>query len=266
MALHLYPVTIRSVSPPIQCLLSRPTPEFRPAATILYFHGLNGTRNQIFQDRYLEFAEAVKALGCNLLSLELRAHGERRDKKETPAMENLIRIMNQKDENPFDGAVLDIKRTIEFIIEKQIAVPGGIGVCGLSWGALHAMYAMKLEYRVKCGVALLPVGRISRLVEFRRLKNHALVQKYEPMQYLEKIAPKPLLMITADQDTRVDARDAGDLYEKLYPEYLEADAVDHLTYRMLLGATHAYDSRMTKLSMDWFRTHMLVEQEGPTLD
>ncbi len=266
MPLHIYPVTIRSVSPPIQCLLSRPTPEFRANPTILYFHGLNGTRNQVFQDRYVEFAEAVQKLGCNLLSVELRAHGERRENKELPAIDNMMKILSYKEKNPFDGAILDIKKTIDFIIEKQIALPGQIAVAGLSWGGMHALFALKCERRIRCGLALLPVCKIKSMVEFRGFKTHALIDKYEPLNFIEKIAPKPLLMITSDRDTRSDPRFAGELYEKLYPEYLSEGASEKLAYYMLLNWGHAYHPKMTEMAMEWFKKYLLVEPESPRFD
>ncbi|RJP23320.1 MAG: hypothetical protein C4527_20435 [Candidatus Omnitrophota bacterium] len=266
MPLHIYPVIIRSVSPPIQCLLSRPTPEFRSAPTILYFHGLNGTRNQVFQDRYVEFAEAMQKIGCNLMSVELRGHGERREKKEMPAIDNMMKIITHKELNPFDGAVLDIRKIIEFIIEKGIAPPSEIAVSGLSWGAMHALYAMKTERRIRCGLALLPVCKITALVEFRGLEGHPLIAQYEPLNFIEKVAPKPLLMITAEKDTRADPRFAGYLYEKLYPEYVAEGAGDKLAYYMLLNNGHAYHPKMTEMAAEWFKQHFLIEQEGPKFE
>jgi len=266
MPLHIYPVTIFSVDPPIHCLLSRPTAEARNAPTVIYFHGLNGTRNQVFQDKYVEFAEAIQEIGCNLLSVELRAHGDRREKKELTAVDNLMKIISHKELNPFDGALEDIRRIIEFVIEKSIAPPGDIAVAGLSWGAMHALFAIKQERRIRCGVALLPVCKITSLVEFRRLSHQPVIQKFEPLSYVEKIAPTPLLILTAEQDHRSDPRYAGELYEKLVPEYEAAGALDKLAYALLLGVGHAYDSRMAQMAKTWFKAHLLTEVEEPKFD
>ncbi len=266
MPLHIYPVIIRSVSPPIQCLLSRPTSEFRSIPTIIYFHGLNGTRNQIFQDRYVEFAEAIQKIGCNLLAVELRGHGERREKKELPAIDNVMKIITHKELNPFDGAMEDIRKIIEFIIEKKITPPGEIAVAGLSWGAMHALYALKMERRIRCCLALLPVCKITSLIEFRGLEGNSLIQKYDPLNFIEKIAPKPLLLVTTEKDTRADPRYATQLYEKLYTEYVAEGAGDKLAYTMILKTGHAYHPKMTQLAVDWFRKHFLIEHEGPRFE
>lgn len=257
MGLHIYPATIRGVDPPISCLLSRPKPEFRTAPTVVYFHGLNGTRNQIFQDRFLAFAEMVKEIGCNLLSAELRAHGDRREDREKTAMENFVRGLRNKENNPFAGALADIRRIMEFIAEKKIAPPGRVAVCGMSWGALHAMYAMKIARSLRCGLALLPVGRIGAMMEFRKLAETPLIQKYEPLNFLRGLAPAPLLMLTAERDQRVDCRHAGELYERLLEEYEAAGAANRLVYKMLLGAGHAYDPRMTGYAREWFENFLL---------
>lgn len=265
MALHLYPVTIRSISPPIQCLLSRPTTEFRCLHTIIYLHGLNGSRNQIFQDRYMEFAEAIQNLGCNLLSIELPFHGERRQNKEQPAIQNMVKSMVHKENNPFNAFINDIQKTVDFIIEKKITRPGEIGVVGLAWGATNAFYALKTERRIRCGVVLLPVCKISTLVEFKQLKDQPIIEQYEPLNYVDKIAPKPLLFVTGESDVRADPVFANELYDKLLPEYKETDDQEKLAYTMLLNTGHAFDSQMTQLTVDWCQKHLLGDNKGPSL-
>lgn len=265
MALHIYPVTIRSVSPPIQCLLSRPTTEFRCTHTIIYFHGLNGTRNQIFQDRYMEFAEAMQEIDCNLLSIELPYHGERRKDKETPAVQNMLKVIGSEERNPFVCAIEDIQKIIDFIVEKKITRPGEVGVVGLAWGATNALYALRKERRIRCGVVLLPVCKISSLVEFRTLAGQPIVEEYEPLNYVQKIAPKPLLFVTGEQDSRANPVYASELYFKLQKEYEEANIPDKLAYTMLAGVAHAYDSQMSELAKEWFKKYLLGGEGGPSL-
>lgn len=265
MSLHIYPVTIRTVSPFVQCLLSRPTTENRPAPTLLYFHGFNGTRNQIFQESYVEFAESIQAIGYNLLSIDLRGHGDRRENRQTPALENVMKLMKHPTKNPFDGAVEDIEKTIQFLVEKQISLPNQIASSGLSWGALHAMFALKLSHHVRCCIALLPMGKITNMVEFRRMGKDPLIQKYDPPNYIQRIAPKPLLMISAENDTRIDPLYAGRLYQHLHPEYKAAGASEKLAYKMLLDVGHHYDSRMSKMTVAWLKQHLVADPSHKTV-
>ncbi len=266
MGLNIYPVTIRGVSPTIHCLLSRPSHEERSTPTVVYFHALNGSRNQVFQGRYVGLAEAIKELGCNLFSVDLRAHGERRVDKNRPALENLMKIIHHKEQNPFAGAITDFSKIFEFLINKRIAHPAKIAVIGLAWGGMHAMYALKHERRLRCAVAILPVCKITSLVEFRGLKNSSLITQYEPLNYINKIAPKPLLMITGEKDNRADPIYASKLYEQLKPEYQSAGAQENLAYCMKLGGGHVYDPSMTDMVVDWLNKHLLVEEERPSLD
>lgn len=265
MGLHVYPVTIGQISPPIHGLLSRPTAEDHTLPTLIYYHGLNGTRNQAFQDRYLILAEAIQALDCNLLSVDLRAHGERRADKKVPAIENFIRLLPDQDKNPFDGALQDVTRTVDFIIEKKIAHPQQIGVIGLSWGGTHVMYALKHERRIRCGMSLLPVSSIGNLLEFRSMKDHPLIKQYEPLNFVENLAPKPLLIVTGEKDKRAEPRFTSDLFHKLEPEYKEAGVSDRLAYAMLLNAGHAYDERMTDMVIEWIQKYLIPEPDGPNL-
>lgn len=259
MALHIYPVTIRTVSPFIQCLLSRPTTENRSAPTLIYFHGFNGSRNQIFQEKYIEFAEAIQAIGYNLLSVDLRGHGDRRDDRKSHALDNVLKLMKHPQKNPFDGAIADIEKVVQFLVEKKICLPHQIAVSGLSWGAMHALYALKLSHHIRCCIALLPVGKITNMIEFKRMGNDPLIKKYDPINYVSRIAPKPLLMISGEKDTRIDPLYAGKLYEKLYTEYKAANAGDKLVYKMLLNVGHHYDSRMTEMTVHWLKEHLVAD-------
>ncbi|MDP8245049.1 MAG: alpha/beta fold hydrolase [Candidatus Hinthialibacter antarcticus] len=265
MALHVYPVTIGQISPPIHGLLSRPSAKDRTLPTLIYYHGLNGSRNQAFQDRYLILAEAIQALNCNLLSVDLRAHGERRADKNVPAVENFIRLLSDKEKNPFEGALADVKRTVDFVIEKKIALPQQIGVIGLSWGGTHVLYALKNERRIRCGISLLPVCSIGSLLEFRAMKEHPLIKEFEPLNYIKSLAPKPLLMITGEKDKRAEPRFASDLFQELEIEYGDAGAADRLAYAMLLNAGHAYDERMTDIVVNWIQEYLIPEADGPNL-
>jgi len=262
MALHIYPVVIHSTTPPISGLLSRPSTEFRCTYTVIYLHGLNGSRNQIFQDRYLEFAEAIKALGSNLLAVDLPCHGDRRKDKNIPAAQNLLKVIGQEENNPFTVFLDDIPKIIDFAVEKKITRPGEIAVVGMAWGATNALYALCRERRIRCGVLLLPVCKITSMAEFRQIQNLPIIEQYEPLTFVQKIAPKPLLFITGEKDTRANPGYASQLYHQLEPEYAEAGVSDKLAYAMLAGVGHAYDSDMTELTVEWFKKHLLSGEEG----
>lgn len=263
MTLHIYPVVIKNVSPMIHCLLSRSSAEFRSAPTLIYFHGLNGSRNQMFQERYLPLAEEIKNAGFNLLSVDLRGHGERRENKETTPVDNLMKYMTHSERNPFMGAMEDIRKLVEFIVEKSIAPSGEIGVFGLSWGAMHTFYALRQEDQIRCAVALLPVCKISSLIEFRMLRNNPMIEQFEPQRILKDMSPKPLLIITAENDNRVDPQQASDLYQQLLPIYAGEDKEDQLAYTMLLNSGHTLDPRMIPLTLDWFKKYLAPDTERP---
>ncbi len=263
MGLHVYPVTIGQISPPIHGLLSRPDSKDHTLPTLIFYHGLNGTRNQAFQDRYLKMAEAIQSLNCNLISVDLRGHGERRADKNIPAVENFIRLLPDKEKNPFEGALNDVTRTVDFVIEKKIAHPQHVGVIGLSWGGTHVLYALKHERRIRCGISLLPVCNIGSLLEFRSMKDHPIIKQYEPTGFVKQLAPKPLLMVTGEKDKRAEPRFASDLFQELEKEYEKAGAADRLAYAMLLNAGHAYDERMTDMVTEWITHYLIPEADSP---
>jgi len=112
-------------------------------------------------------------------------------------------------------------------------------------------------------VALLPVCKITSLIEFRGLGGDAIIQKYEPLQFIDTLAPKPLLILTAEKGARSDPTYACQLFERLRHEYVEQDIEDHLAYSMILGAGHAYHPLMSKMVVDWMQKFLLVEDDGP---
>ena len=256
MGLHVYPVSIQSVHPPIRCLWSRPSPEFRTGPTVIYFHGLNSNRNQIFQETYLPLAEAIQALHYNLFAVELRHHGERRANKESTAVQNWLTEFAKNASNPFADTLTDLHAIVDFLLEKKIATPDRIAVTGLSWGAMHALYALTAEPRIHTGVALLPVCQIRSLIELKPLAHHPLLQQYEPLHYVKGLAPKPLLFVTAQNDTRAQPQHALALYRQLQTEYQQIGAETHLAYSMILGATHAYHPQLTERTTYWLRQHL----------
>ncbi len=262
MDLQLFPLTIRSVHPPIPCLLSRPKEELRSAATVIYFHSLNGARDQIFKDRYLEFALAMRTIGCNLLSIELPCHGERRKNVKISPMQNILHGIGSDTQNPFACIIEDTHKIIDFLIEKRIARVGEIGIAGMAWGAVNAFCALCNEPRIRCSVLFLPVCRISSMTEFRPLKGQAIVEQFEPMNYVKNIAPKPLLFITGEKDQRANPQYTSELYQKLLPEYEAIHAREKLAYKMLLGVAHQYESQMTALAIEWFNKYLFIGKQG----
>ncbi|MBZ0255904.1 prolyl oligopeptidase family serine peptidase, partial [bacterium] len=139
------------------------------------------------------------------------------------------------------------------------------GVIGLSWGGTHVMYALKHERRIRCGISMLPVSSIGSLLEFRSLKENPLIKQYEPLNYVENLAPKPLLIVTGEKDKRAEPRFTSDLFNKLELEYADAGASDRLAYAMLLNAGHAYDERMTDMVIEWIQKYLIPESDGPNL-
>lgn len=254
MALHISPLLIHGV----KCLLSRPTKDDRCLPTVIYLHSLNGNRDQIFLDRYQGFAEAMKSLKCNLLSVELPGHGDRRKDRDIPASLILTKLLCRDEDNPLLCFEEDIKKIVDFMLKEPIAPSGGIAVVGMGWGAMNGLYALRRERRIRCGALISPVCTIAGLMEFRHLQGHPIVEKYEPLNYVEKIAPKPLLFITGEKDMRANPLFASQMYQKLEPEYAALGAASQLSYIMLAGANHIYNDDITALVVDWFKKYLLA--------
>lgn len=209
-----------------------------PFPAIVMCHGFTGNKmedHRLFVTAARSFCEA----GFMLLRFDFRGSGD---------SEGLFEEMTISDE------LDDLGKALSFMVSQKEVDRSRIGVVGLSLGGLLSIYGairyenvaavvtwsspawMKTSHRtdrnfvevaLKRGFADLPSGyRVSRRFYEDR-------ENYEPAEIINKISPKPILIIHGDKDETVPLMEGLTLYEnaKEPKELLIVEGGDH-TFRM----------------------------------
>jgi cephalosporin-C deacetylase-like acetyl esterase len=98
--------------------------------------------------------------------------------------------------------VFDLRRAVDFIQTRKELDSNRIGYYGISLGGIIGTIFSSVEPRIKVPVIALAGGGINLMFGMEALSDD--VKDYlsiiEPLNFVDKIAPRPLLMINAEND------------------------------------------------------------------
>ncbi|MBS7623648.1 alpha/beta fold hydrolase [Candidatus Bathyarchaeota archaeon] len=121
----------------------------------------------------------------------------------------------------FVGALDDALKAVSVLSSREDVDINNLAVIGHSFGGLVAIHVAAVDNRLKAAVALCPVASItehlteadrdtilkrglpfvSGLTASRAKKQwRILAQRHDPTQYVDKLSPRPLLLIHGDRD------------------------------------------------------------------
>jgi dienelactone hydrolase len=161
---------------------------------LIFIHG--GSALGKDNPRYNVMAGTYVRAGWRVFSIDLKHYGERRT--------DLFKVFSEKEKheklynNPsayltwMIQNVKDVKRSVDFLIEKKNADPERIGLIGRSRGAVVGTIAAGVEVRLS-PIVLFYGGHFDLLE--REHKGPAC-----PANYIGRISPRPLLMINGTRD------------------------------------------------------------------
>ena len=216
---------------------------------VLFVHGWGGS-----QEKYLERARQIAALGCVCLTFNLRGHGETEPQHETVTREDNLR---------------DLLAAYDVLIRQPVVDKASIAVVGSSYGAYLA--AILTESRPVRWLAL-------RVPALYKDEDWAL-----PKQQLKKygLAAYRRLAISPDENRALGACAAfrGDVliveseHDDIIPHpvianYMAAfEKARSLTYRVIKGADHGlseepWQQAFTTLLVNWATEMVLGAREG----
>ena len=226
-----------------------------PFPGICKFHGLPGSPNQVSGISTL-LAEA----GFLVLTFDFR--GFRRS-------EGIFSLA---------GELADAKSAITHLINSDLVVPGWIGVYGASYGGAVAVCAAARDDRISAvclrapvydthAFALSPLIRpeVNRILKETPDEMHGLVdptvrkrildsmvddgRRFNPMNEVSKISPRPLLVITGAADVSIDVDGVRRLYD-LAGEPKEFAIVEGANH--VLSDQRAYEDTVNSV-VAWFQ-------------
>lgn len=176
------------------------------------------------------------------------------------------------------GEVVDAKNAITHLTNSNLVVPGWVGVYGASYGGAVAVCASALDDRISAVCLRAPVYNthafaLSPLIrsEVNRIRNetpdemHGLVdsttrkrildlmvddgRRFNPMNEVSKISPRPLFVITGDADIGIDVDGVSELHDLAGEpkELVIVEGADHV-----LSDPRAYEDTVNSI-VAWFQ-------------
>jgi acetyl esterase/lipase len=180
----------------VTAVLSRPSAAGtgkRPAVILLHGGGPRGKDNP----NTATMASFLARAGFLVFAIDLPYFGERATDLLTTFSEEEKhqKLYNQPSAYLawVTQTVKDVRRSYDLIVEERGADPAKVAILGISRGAIESSIAGAIETRF-AAVALLFAGHFDALE-----KSH--LPSACPANYIGRIAPRPLLMINAKQDS-----------------------------------------------------------------
>lgn len=191
-------------------ILSLPEKGDGPFPVIILIHGL-GDEKEV--DYIAGGATLLLEAGYAVLRLDLYNHGEREISKfefsfDPPTRYRTRQIITQ--------SVFDLQRAVDFIESVESLDASRIGYFGISLGGIIGTIFSGIDVRIKVPVIVLAGGRLNLIRGTKALTRENLnyFGVMDPIHFVRKISPRPLLMINALQDEVVPPATSRFLFQK----------------------------------------------------
>ena len=204
-------VTFRSVhNKEVTGLLTVPGASSEPVPVIILLHG-KGDRKTV---DYIEYGnEMLYKNGYAVLRIDISNHGDRIENDYDFDFKGDYRYWTR---DIISQTVFDLRRAVDFISTRNELDHNKIGFFGISLGGITGTIFCGVEKRVRVPVIVLAGGQMNLIFGKHALssgtKNYLSV--IEPINFVEQIAPRPLLMINAENDDIIPPLMSKLLYKK----------------------------------------------------
>ncbi|MFC2123377.1 alpha/beta hydrolase [Bacteroidota bacterium] len=193
----LFYLTYRSVHDvEVTGLLTLPGLGKAPFPTIILMHGL-GDRKTV---DYIEAGNKyLLDAGYAVLRLDISNHGDRFKYDYDFDMTGEYRYWTR---DIISQTVFDLRRAVDFIYTHEALDHNRIGYFGISLGGFIGTVFCSVEDRVKVPVIVLGGGNLNLMFGMDALSNDTkdYLSIIDPINFVKDIAPRPLLMINAEND------------------------------------------------------------------
>jgi len=207
----LFYVTFNSIhNKKVTGLLTVPTENTKPVPVVILLHG-KGDRKTV---DYIEYGNKILfESGYAVLRIDVSNHGDRIENDYDFDFKGETRYWTR---DIISQTVFDLRRAVDFISTRKELDPKKIGFLGISLGGITGTIFCSVEKRVQVPVIVLAGGQMNLMFGKQALssdtKNYLSI--IEPINFVEKIAPRPLLMINAENDDIIPPLMSKLLYKK----------------------------------------------------
>ena len=193
----LFYLTYRSVhDTKVTGLLTLPGKGEQPFPTIILLHGL-GDRKTV---DYIEAGnQYMLDAGYAVLRLDISNHGDRFKYDYDFDLTDGYRYWTR---DLITQTVFDLRRAVDFIETREELDPDRIGYYGISLGGIIGTIFCSVEERIEVPVIVLAGGSLNLMFGKGALSGDTkdYLSIIDPINYVAKISPRPLLMINAEND------------------------------------------------------------------
>lgn len=231
-------------------LLSLPKNTTTPIPVIILMHGL-GDHKAV---DYVEFGNQFFLKNSYaVLRLDISDHGDRKEDVYEFDLTGKYRYWSR---NVISQTVFDLRRAVDFIETREELDSESIGYYGISLGGITGTVFCGVEERVKVPVIVLAGGQLDLLFKEKIPRSEAkdFVSIIDPLNFVEQISPRPLLMINAKNDEVVPP----EMSQLLFDKAKEPKKI------IWYDAKHR-DAPLDKVygdGLQWFNTHL---KQGKTV-
>lgn len=193
----LYYITYQSVhDDEVTALLTLPRKSEKPLPCIILMHGL-GDRKTV---DYIEAGnQYLLDAGYAVLRLDISNHGDRFKYDYDFDLTDGYRYWTR---DLITQTVFDLRRAVDFIETREELDPDRIGYYGISLGGIIGTIFCSVEERIGVPVIVLAGGNLNLMFGKDALSGDTrnYLSIIDPINYVAKISPRPLLMINAEND------------------------------------------------------------------
>jgi cephalosporin-C deacetylase-like acetyl esterase len=191
-------------------LLSIPKNTTNPVPVIILLHGAGDYKTVDYIDYGNDFF--IKN-GYAVLRIDISKHGDRTEDEYELSFTGETRYWSRE---IITQTVFDLRRAVDFIETQNELDAKRIGFFGISLGGITGAIFCGVEKRVKVPVIVLAGGQLNLMYGKKALGSDAkdYTSIIEPINFVKQIAPRPLLMINAENDDIVPPMMSKLLYKK----------------------------------------------------
>jgi predicted esterase len=230
-----------------------------PSPTLFILAGtIDGTLGSAY---FRQCGNELADLGYLLVSIDLPCHGTQVvDGKPAGLGGWSHRVGN--DEDIVAEANHRLSKVLDDLIETGQTDPDRVVAAGTSRGGFIAIHFAAHDSRVRCAAGFAPVTHLAALSEFRDRQEHPLVAKLSLISQAEKLAGRPVWIITGDRDERVGTHHAIELAGRLSAVAKERDIPSNVELHVMSEPRgHTTPRGASKLAADWISRQL--EERNP---
>ena len=207
----MYNVTYRSFHDAIVTgLLTIPKTVSTPMPAIIFVHGIGDSKTVDYMqagNQYLVDA------GYAVLRIDIANHGDRKIHDYKYDFTDGYRYWTR---DIVAQTVFDLRRAIDFLSTRPQIDSTRIGYFGISFGGMIGTIFCGVDKRIKVPVIALAGGGFNLAFKFKALSKETSIYLsiMDPINFVAKISPRPLLMINASKDDIVPPMMTKAMYRK----------------------------------------------------